>query len=111
MIKKTLIITGWMVVMFSLIGLGVKTILTFSKNTSPPLPTPIKEQPIETEEDSLIEQLYPISVIEVNKSTYKGYKWEVTAENGVVYQTNNKPKIGDPAFYIGDDSETLYWTK
>ena len=111
MIKKTLIITGWMVVMFSLIGLGVKTILTHSKKTPPPLPTPIKEQPIETEEDSLVEQLYPISVIEVNKSTYKGYKWEVIAENGVMYYTNNKPKIGDPAFYIGDDSETLYWTK
>jgi hypothetical protein len=50
-------------------------------------------------------------VIEVNKSTYKGYKWEVIAENGLMYYTNKKPKIGDPAFYIGSDSETLYWTK
>jgi hypothetical protein len=72
---------------------------------------PVPEQPYESKEDSLIKQLYPICVIEVNKSTYKGYKWEVIAENGLMYYTNNKPKIGDPAFYIGSDSETLYWTK
>ena len=62
-------------------------------------------------EDSLIQQLYPINVIQVNKSTLKGYKWEVTIENGAMYYTNTKPKIGDPAFYIGNDSETLYWIK
>lgn len=72
---------------------------------------PVPEQPYESKEDSLIKQLYPICVIEVNKSTYKGYKWEVIAENGLMYYTNKKPKIGDPAFYIGSDSETLYWTK
>jgi len=72
---------------------------------------PVPEQPYESKEDSLIKQLYPICVIEINKSTYKGYKWEVIAENGLMYYTNNKPKIGDPAFYIGSDSETLYWTK
>jgi hypothetical protein len=72
---------------------------------------PFQEQPYESKEDSLIKQLYPICVIEVNKSTYKGYKWEVIAENGLMYYTNKKPKIGDPAFYIGSDSETLYWTK
>jgi hypothetical protein len=72
---------------------------------------PVPEQPYESKKDSLIKQLYPICVIEVNKSTYKGYKWEVIAENGLMYYTNKKPKIGDPAFYIGSDSETLYWTK
>ena len=72
---------------------------------------PVPEQPYESKKDSLIKQLYPICVVEVNKSTYKGYKWEVIAENGLMYYTNKKPKIGDPAFYIGSDSETLYWTK
>jgi hypothetical protein len=72
---------------------------------------PVPEQPYKSKKDSLIKQLYPICVVEVNKSTYKGYKWEVIAENGLMYYTNKKPKIGDPAFYIGSDSETLYWTK
>jgi len=72
---------------------------------------PVPEQLYESKKDSLIKQLYPICVVEVNKSTYKGYKWEVIAENGLMYYTNKKPKIGDPAFYIGSDSETLYWTK
>jgi hypothetical protein len=72
---------------------------------------PVPEQPYESKEDSLIKQLYPICVVEVNKSTHKEYKWEVVAENGLMYYTNKKPKIGDPAFYIGSDSETLYWTK
>jgi hypothetical protein len=72
---------------------------------------PVPEQPYESKKDSLIKQLYPICVVEVNKSTYEGYKWEVVAENGLMYYTNKKPKIGDPAFYIGSDSETLYRTK
>ena len=72
---------------------------------------PVPEQPYESKADSLIKQLYPICVVEVNKSTHKEYKWEVVAENGLMYYTNKKPKIGDPAFYIGSDSETLYWTK
>jgi hypothetical protein len=72
---------------------------------------PVPEHPYESKADSLIKQLYPICVVEVNKSTHKEYKWEVVAENGLMYYTNKKPKIGDPAFYIGSDSETLYWTK
>jgi len=72
---------------------------------------PVPEQPYESKKDSLIKQLYPICVVEVNKSTHKEYEWEVVAENGLMYYTNKKPKIGDPAFYIGSDSETLYWTK
>lgn len=79
------------------------------KQTPPPTPTP--EQTYESEEDSMLKELYPICVIEVNRSTYKEYKWEVIAENGLMYYTNDKPKIGDPAFYIGSDSETLYSVK
>ena len=32
-------------------------------------------------------------------------KWQVVAENGVMYYTNKKHKIGDIAFYINDNDE------
>lgn len=40
----------------------------------------VPDQPYETKKDILIKQLYPICVVEVNKSTYEKYKWEVVAE-------------------------------
>jgi hypothetical protein len=32
-------------------------------------------------------------------------KWQVIAENGLMYYTNKKPKVGDIAFYINDNDD------
>ena len=50
--------------------------------------------------------LWPIRVVSVEKSYEKDTpKWQVVAENGVMYYTNKKPKIGDIAFYINDNDD------
>jgi hypothetical protein len=50
--------------------------------------------------------LWPIKVVSVEKSYEKDTpKWQVVAENGVMYYTNKKPKIGDIAFYINDNDD------
>jgi hypothetical protein len=49
---------------------------------------------------------WPIRVQSVEKSDEKNTpKWQVVAENGVMYYTNKKPKIGDIAFYLNDNDE------
>jgi len=80
-------------------------------------PTPKKEFKIQkniaepTEFDSLVvEQIqskpWPIRVQSVEKSDEKNTpKWQVVAENGVMYYTNKKPKVGDIAFYLNDNDE------
>ena len=45
--------------------------------------------------------LWPIKVVSVEKNGNP--KWMVTTENGVIYYTNKKPKVGDIAFYINDN--------
>ena len=51
-------------------------------------------------------KVWPIKVESVEKSYEKDTpKWQVVAENGVMYYTNKKPKIGDIAFYINDNDE------
>jgi hypothetical protein len=50
--------------------------------------------------------LWPIKVVSVEKSYEKDTpKWQVVAENGVMYYTNKKPKVGDIAFYINDNDD------
>jgi hypothetical protein len=50
--------------------------------------------------------LWPIRVVSVEKSYEKDTpKWQVVAENGVMYYTNKKPKVGDIAFYINDNDD------
>ena len=50
--------------------------------------------------------LWPIKVVSVEKSYEKDSpKWQVVAENGVMYYTNKKPKVGDIAFYINDNDD------
>jgi hypothetical protein len=50
--------------------------------------------------------LWPIKVVSVEKSYEKDTpKWQVVAENGVMFYTNKKPKIGDIAFYINDNDD------
>ena len=52
------------------------------------------------------DNLWPIKVVSVEKSYEKDTpKWRVVAENGVMFYTNNKPKIGDIAFYINDNDD------
>ena len=64
-----------------------------------------------TEFDSLVVEKiqgnpWPIRVQSVEKSDEKNTpKWQVVAENGVMYYTNKKPKIGDIAFYLNDNDE------
>lgn len=59
----------------------------------------------------LLTPLWPVPIVSVTKVNADGYKWEVTSENGVVFYTNKKYKVGDVAFYMDGDSERLYWTK
>lgn len=52
------------------------------------------------------DNLWPIKVVSVEKSYEKDTpKWQVVAENGVMYYTNTKPKVGDIAFYINDNDD------
>ena len=45
----------------------------------------------------------PIKVVSVEKSYEKDTpKWQVVTENGVMYYTNKKPKVGDIAFYLNN---------
>jgi len=60
------------------------------------------------EEDTIVVEqtgnnLWPIKVVSVEK--YGDPKWVVTTENGVMYYTNKKPKVGDIAFYINDNDD------
>jgi len=55
--------------------------------------------------------LFPVPITSVTKVNIDGYKWEVVSENGVMFYTNKKYKVGDVAFYMDGDSEKLYWTK
>ena len=52
-------------------------------------------------------KVWPIRVITVERNVDKSIdmKWQVVAENGVMYYTNKKHKIGDIAFYINDNDE------
>jgi hypothetical protein len=80
-------------------------------------PTPKKEFKIQkniTEptnlDSSIVENIsskpWSIKVVSVEKSYEKDTpKWQVVAENGVMYYTNKKPKIGDIAFYLNDNDE------
>jgi len=80
-------------------------------------PTPKQELKIQKNVDdsvindtTIVEQkvnnLWPIKVVSVEKSYEKDTpKWQVVAENGVMFYTNKKPKIGSIAFYINDNDD------
>lgn len=46
---------------------------------------------------------WPIKVKDVRIDPLSGIKYMVTTENGIVYYTNEKPLIGDTAFYLTND--------
>jgi hypothetical protein len=52
---------------------------------------------------------WPIRVISVERNIDKSIdmKWQVVAENGIMYYTNKKPQIGDIAFCLGIDDEIV----
>lgn len=52
---------------------------------------------------------WPIKVISVERNVDKSIdmKWQVVAENGIMYYTNKKPQIGDVAFCLGIDEEIV----
>ena len=60
---------------------------------------------------SLFTPLYPVPVVRVTKCNMDGMKWEVESENGIVFYTNNKPKVGEIVFYMDSESEKIYWIK
>jgi hypothetical protein len=91
-----------------LIGLPNRT----NKESKPKKEVKIQKNITEpTEFDSLVvEEIqgkpWPIRVQSVEKSDEKNTpKWQVIAENGVMYYTNKKPKVGDIAFYLNDNDE------
>ena len=55
--------------------------------------------------------LFPVPITRVERVNEGDYKWEVISENGIMFYTNTKYKVGDVAFYMDGDSEKLYWTK
>jgi len=59
----------------------------------------------------LLTPLFPVPITRVTRVNGGEYKWEVESENGVVFYSNKKYKVGDVAFYMDGDSEKLYWTK
>ena len=59
----------------------------------------------------LLVPLFPVPITRVTKVNRGEYKWEVESENGVVFYSNKKYKVGDVAFYMDSETEKLYWTK
>jgi hypothetical protein len=112
--KQKNILLASIISLFLIILLGV--LIGIPTRTSKE-PKPKKEFKIQkniaepTEFDSLVvEQIqgkpWPIRVQSVEKSDEKNTpKWQVVAENGVMYYTNKKPKVGDIAFYLNDNDE------
>jgi hypothetical protein len=112
--KQKNILLASIISLFLIVLLGV---LIGLPNRTSKEPKPKKELKIQkniaepTEFDSLVVQEiqgkpWPIKVQSVEKSDEKNTpKWQVVAENGVMYYTNKKPKIGDIAFYLNDNDE------
>ena len=52
------------------------------------------------------DSLFPVKIKKIGFSDLDNDpKYRVTAENGVVYYTDKKPKVGDIAFYLNDNDE------
>jgi hypothetical protein len=93
------------------------SVILISRKPEVKTPTPKKEFKIQKNiaeptnlDSSIVENVpskpWPIRVQSVEKSDEKNTpKWQVVAENGVMYYTNKKPKVGDIAFYLNDNDE------
>ena len=64
------------------------------------------DEPVKPDTITAMNNLCPIRVESVEKSYEKNTpKWQVVTENGVMYYTNKKPKVGDIAFYINNNDD------
>jgi hypothetical protein len=80
--------------------------------TAPPLLIPridtviVSPQPIIPTDTT---KAWPIKVVSVERNVDKSIdmKWQVVAENGIMYYTNKKPQIGDIAFCLGMNEEIV----
>jgi hypothetical protein len=80
--------------------------------TAPPLIIPridtviVSPQPIIPTDTT---KAWPIKVVSVERNIDKSIdmKWQVVAENGIMYYTNKKPQIGDIAFCLGMNEEIV----
>jgi hypothetical protein len=94
-----------------LILLGI-SLISCDLITTPPLIIPrtdtvaVSPQPIIPTDTT---KAWPIRVISVERNIDKSIdmKWQVVAENGIMYYTNKKPQIGDIAFCLGMDEEIV----
>jgi hypothetical protein len=115
--RKWLGILIWVVFAFITFAISYKIYNDVQSRGKKEIEKPVEkhevEEPVPPQMDStytdLVEGLYHITVYEVNKSTYGGYKWEVVAENGIMFYTNNKPKIGDVVFYMDETTDKVYY--
>ena len=91
----------------------VSVIIISNKPETKP-PTPKQElkiqknidEPVKPDTITAMNKSWPIRVESVEKSYEKNTpKWQVIAENGVMYYTNKKPKVGDIAFYLNDNNQ------
>lgn len=55
------------------------------------------------------EEMYPAIVVDVTIDEYygKGKYYAVTTQNGILYYTKKKPKIGDTAMYVDDNHNII----
>ena len=64
------------------------------------------DEPVKPDTITAMSNPWPIRVESVEKSYEKNTpKWQVVTENGVMYYTNKKPKVGDIAFYINNNDD------
>jgi hypothetical protein len=115
--RKWLGILIWVVFAFITFAISYKIYNDVQSRGKKEIEKPVEkhevEGPVPPQMDStytdLVEGIYPITVSQVTKSTYEGYKWEVVAENGIMFYTNNKPKIGDVVFYMDETTDKVYY--
>ena len=55
------------------------------------------------------EEMYPAIVVDVTIDEYygEGKYYAVTTQNGILYYTQKKPKIGDTAMYVDDNHNII----
>jgi hypothetical protein len=64
------------------------------------------DEPVKPDTITAMNNPWPIRVESVEKSYEKNTpKWQVVTENGVMYYTDKKPKVGDIAFYINNNDD------
>ena len=115
---KNFDLNNFMFGFFAIVLISIGILMTYiSLNNDEKTTPPKNELKIQKNVDdpvvndtTIVEQksnnLWPIRVESVEKSYEKNTpKWQVVTENGVMYYTNKKPKVGDIAFYLNNNDE------